>query len=110
MAVILDPASAFKSEEDFLQDVRVRSLFSPFFFTSAVLGYDKLVPHLHQHDNELFIKRLIEGKRYQFIEWPRRFFNTTKFTLGTSLSLTCPVTHSHTAHSLRTPHLPAPHS
>src|SRR6266851_9656206 len=105
MAPTLNLASEFKSEEEFLQHVRVRSLFSPFYFTTVVLGYDKLVPHLHQHDNELFIKRLIEGKRYQFIEWPRRFFKTTTFTLGTGMWLICPVTQADTDYALGTLHL-----
>jgi hypothetical protein len=58
------------------RDQRVRCLLSPYYFTKVVLGYKRLVPHLHQHDTELFISRWAEGQTEQAIEWPRAFYKS----------------------------------
>lgn len=71
--------------------MRVRSLFSPYYFVKVVLGYRELVPHLHQVDSELFVRRWISGVRKQWIEWPRGFFKSTTFTIGTGIWIVCPV-------------------
>lgn len=74
-----------------MRDMRVRSLWSPYYFTKVVLGYNELSPNLHQHDSELFINRWIAGQRKQWIEWSRGFFKTTQFTIGTSMWVPLPV-------------------
>src|SRR5258708_7588149 len=75
-----------------MRDLRVRSLYSPYFLEKVVLGYRDLVDHLHLHDTELFVDRWTQGVRKQFIEWPRAFFKTTTFTIGMSIWTVCPVT------------------
>lgn len=79
------------STSTFLRDLRVRSLYSPYFLIKTILGYRDLVDHLHQHDLELFLDRWSEGHSRQFIEWPRAFFKTTTFTIGVGLWIICPV-------------------
>lgn len=74
-----------------MRDMRVKSLWSPYYFTKVVLGYKELVDHLHLHDTELFIKRWIAGARRQWIEWPRGFFKSTTFTIGTGIWIVLPV-------------------
>lgn len=83
-----------------LRDMRVRALFSPYYFSKVILGYKDLVPHLHQHDLELFVDRWAAGHRKQFIEWPRAFFKTTTFTISTSIWVTLPFTDEDTEYAL----------
>ena len=89
-----------------VRDMRVRSLYSPYYFVKVVLGYTELVPHLHQHDSELFIERWIAGQRKQWIEWPRGNFKTTLFTIGTSVWVVLPVTDADTEYALEVLEIP----
>lgn len=75
-----------------LQEMRVRALWSPYYLTKVVLGYKELVDHLHFADTELFIDRWLNGYRRQWIQWPRGFFKSTTFTIGTSIWIVCPPT------------------
>jgi len=74
-----------------LAEMRVRSLLSSYYFVKVVLGYGQLVSHLHQVDMELFLDRWSSGCNKQLIEWPRGFFKSTCFTIGTSIWVTLPV-------------------
>lgn len=89
-----------------MRDLRVRSLWSPYYLTKVVLGYRELVPHLHLHDTELFIQRWLQGQRRQWIEWPRGFFKTTTFTIGCGIWIVCPVTDEDTEYALSKLKLP----
>jgi hypothetical protein len=99
MTDILQLAAKGKAE-DVLRDMRVRSIFSPYYLTKVVLGYDQLVPHLHQVDTELFLKRWLEGSRKQWIEWPRGFFKTTTFTMGMGIWITLPVSEADSEYAI----------
>lgn len=79
------------SADTFLRDLRVRSLYSPYFFIKTLLDYKKLVSHLHQQDTELFVNNWRAGHCKQFIEWPRGFFKTTTFTIGIGMWVVLPV-------------------
>lgn len=83
-----------------MRDQRVRSLLSPYYFTKVVLGYKKLVPHLHQHDLELFVTRWAEGEREQAVEWPRAFYKTTTFTIGVGIWHVLPVSDEDSEYAL----------
>jgi hypothetical protein len=87
-------------------DMRVRSLFSPYYFEKVVLGYRKLVNHLHNHDTDLFTTRWARGNKRQFIEWSRAFYKTTCFTIGMSLWGVLPVTDEDSAYALEHLNLP----
>lgn len=89
-----------------VRDMRVRSLFSPYYFTKTVLGYHELSPSLHLHDSELFIKRWMKGCRKQWIEWSRGFFKTTQFTIGTSMWVPLPYNEDDTTYALETLGIP----
>lgn len=89
-----------------LRDMRVRSLYSPYYFAKTILGYRKLVSHLHQRDMELFVERWHQGRTKQFIEWPRAFFKTTTFTIATGIWVTLPVTDEDSRYALDELHLP----
>jgi hypothetical protein len=67
---------------DVVRDIRVRSLYSPYYFIKVVLGYRKLVDHLHHVELERFVTLWAQGALKQFIEWPRGFFKSTCFTIG----------------------------
>lgn len=82
------------------RDMRVRALYSPYYFTKVVLSYNELSPNLHQHDSELFIRRWIAGHRKQWIEWSRGFFKTTQFTIGTSMWVPLPYNDEDTSYAL----------
>lgn len=99
MTDILQLASSGDAE-NVLRDMRVRSLYSPYYFTKVVLGYNELVDHLHMHDSELFIQRWLAGMRKQWIEWSRGFFKTTMFTIGTSMWVPLPVSAEDSAYAL----------
>lgn len=81
-------------------DQRVRALYSPYYFIKVVLGYKKLVPHLHQHDLELFVDRWAAGQAEQAIEWPRAFYKTTTFTIGVGMWVVLPVTQEDTDYAI----------
>jgi hypothetical protein len=91
--------------QNVMRDMRVRSLYSPYYFTKVVLGYNELSPSLHQHDSELFIKRWIQGQRKQWIQWSRGFFKTTQFTIGTSTWVPLPCTEDDTTYALEVLHI-----
>lgn len=86
--------------ENVLRDMRVRSLWSPYYFTKVVLGYSQMVDHLHLHDTELFVRRWASGVRKQWIEWPRGFFKSTTFTIGTGVWIVLPCTDEDTEYAL----------
>lgn len=89
-----------------MRDMRVRSLYSPYFFEKVVLGYRDLVDHLHLHDTELFVTRWSDGVTKQFIEWPRAFFKTTTFTIGVSIWHVLPVSEEDHLYALDTLQIP----
>ncbi len=82
------------------QDMRVRSLYSPYYFIKVVLGYEELVPGLHHRLLELFVTRWSEGQTKQAIELSRGFFKTTCFTIGCSMWGVLPVTEEDTRYAL----------
>lgn len=89
-----------------IRDMRVRSLWSPYYLTKVVLGYKELVDHLHFVDTELFLERWLSGYRRQWIQWPRGFFKSTTFTIGTSIWIVCPPSDEDTDYALN--HLSIP--
>lgn len=104
-ASVLELAST-GSADKVLRDMRVRSIYSPYYFAKTVLGYRKLVSHLHQHDMELFVQRWHQGRTKQFIEWPRAFFKTTTFTIATGIWVVLPVTDEDSRYALEELNLP----
>lgn len=105
MLDILQLAEQGKAQ-DVMRDMRVRSLYSPYYFEKVVLGYNDLVKHLHHHDTELFVDRWASGVRKQFIEWPRAFFKTTTFTIGVSIWHVLPVSEEDHMYALDTLNIP----
>lgn len=89
-----------------MRDLRVKALWSPYFLTKVVLGYNALVDHLHLVDSELFLQRWLDGARRQWIEWPRGFFKSTNFTIGTGIWIVCPVSEEDTAYAVDTLGIP----
>lgn len=85
-----------------LRDLRVRSIYSPYYFAKVVLGYDKLVPHLHQADTEMFVSRWARGVRRQAVEWPRAFYKTTTFTISCGIWHVLPVSEEDHIYALDT--------
>lgn len=96
---VLELAASGNANKVF-QEMRVRSLYSPYYFSKVVLGYRKLVDHLHQHDLEQFVTRWAAGQRMQAVEWPRAFFKTTTFTISVGIWVTLPVTDADTAYAI----------
>ena len=78
----------------------MRCLYSPYYFVKVVLGYKKLVPHLHQHDLEQFVDRWSLGHTEQAVEWPRAFYKTTTFTIGVGMWVVLPVTDEDSTYAL----------
>jgi len=72
--------------------MRVRALYSPYYLIKVILGYNKLVDHLHLVETEEFVTRWSHGQTKQFVEWPRGFYKTTTFTMGIGIWVVCPVT------------------
>lgn len=105
MSNILELAES-GSADNVLRDMRVRSLWTPYYFGKVVLGYRKLVDHLHQHDMELFVTRWSQGCLKQFIEWPRAFYKTTSFTITCGIWGVLPVTDEDTEYALNILHIP----
>lgn len=83
-----------------LRDMRVRSLWSSYYFVKVVLGYSELSPTFHQPEMEAFLTNWANGVRKQAIEWSRGFFKTTCFTIGTSIWTVLPVTDEDTEYAL----------
>lgn len=102
---ILDLAETGQASK-VLRDMRVRSLWSPYYFATVVLGYKELVNYLHGEELEGFVQRLIEGKTKQWIEWPRGFFKTTTFTITCGIWLVLPWDEEDTKYALDELHLP----
>lgn len=96
---VLELASSGKAE-NLLREMRVRSLWSPYYFSKVVLGYKDLVPHLHLHDSEIFLNRWQDGIRKQWIEWPRGFFKSTLFTISTGMWVVLPTTDDDNAYAI----------
>lgn len=90
MSNILQMAATGRAD-DVMRDMRVRCLFSPYYLGKVVLGYSKLVKHLHFHDTELFVSRWARGVRKQAVEWPRAFYKTTTFTITCGIWKVLPV-------------------
>src|SRR5580658_12345 len=84
-----------------LRDIRVRALYSPYYFVKVVLGYSKLVEHFHQQEMERFVDAWSTGVRKQAVEWSRGFYKTTCFTIGTSIWITLPVHDSDTEYAIQ---------
>lgn len=73
-------------------DMRVRSLWSPYYLSKVVLGYRELTDYFHLAESEVFIRNWASGICKQWIEWPRGFFKSTLFTVSTGIWIVCPVT------------------
>lgn len=102
---MLELASSGNANKVF-QDMRVRSLYSPYYFSKVVLGYRKLVDHLHQHDLEQFVTRWAAGQTRQAVEWPRAFFKTTTFTISVGIWNVCPVSDADSDYAINELHIP----
>lgn len=76
--------------QDVMREMRVRSLWSPYYLEKVVLGYTKLTDKLHNTDLELFVQRLCAGHNKQWIEWSRGFYKTTCFTIGCAIWFALP--------------------
>lgn len=99
MVDILTLAEQGKAE-DVMRDMRVRSLWSPYYFAKVVLGYKEMVDYLHQEELEGFVARLLAGQTKQWIEWPRGFFKTTTFTISCGIWFTLPYDEKDTEYAL----------
>lgn len=104
MTDVLQLAATGKASE-LMRDLRVRSLFSPYFFGKTILGYDKMVKHLHWHDTEMFVSRWARGVRKQAVEWPRAFYKTTTFTITCGIWHVLPVSEEDHDYALNVLHL-----
>jgi hypothetical protein len=91
---------------DILRDMRVRALYSNFYFVKVVLNYPELTDYFHQVEMENFIDRWAHGETKQWIEWSRGFFKSTCFTIGTSIWITLPVTAEDTEYAIEKLHIP----
>lgn len=91
---------------DLIRDLRVRSLYSNYFFVKVALQYPELTDYFHQVEMENFLDRRANGVRKQCIEWSRGFFKSTCFTIGTSIWMTLPPTDNDTDYALFKLHLP----
>lgn len=80
-----DPAAVFR-------DMRVRGLYSPYYFVKSVLNRGALSSSFHLPELERFVNLLAAGNRRQGVEWFRGSFKSTCFTQGISVWLVCPVT------------------
>jgi hypothetical protein len=89
-----------------MREMKCRALFSPYYLTKVVLGYVDLIPELHMHDSDLFISRMEMGIRRQWIEWPRGFFKTTTYTIGTGVWFVLPVSEEDHDFAINEMHIP----
>lgn len=105
MTDILELASSGKAS-NVLRDMRVRSLFSSYYFTKVVLDYVRLVSQFHQAEMENFLNRWALGEKKQWIEWPRGFFKSTCFTIGTGIWVVLPVSEEDTIYALEELRIP----
>jgi len=88
------------SADKVLRDMRVRSLFSPYYFIKVVLGAKDLIDQLHNETLETFIQRWIAGYSKQGVEFPRGFLKTTMFTTGVSVWIVLPFDERDTDYAL----------
>jgi hypothetical protein len=86
--------------EDVWQDMRVRSLYSPYYFVKTVLARNKLSSAFHLPEMERFVGNWESGVRKQAIEWSRAFYKTTCYTQGTAMWVVLPVTDDDTEYAL----------
>jgi hypothetical protein len=105
MTNILDLAAEGRAS-DLVREMRVRSLFSPFYFVKVVLNYPELTDYFHQVEMESFVDRWSNGERKQWIEWSRGFFKSTCFTIGTGIWVVLPVDPKDTEYALTKLHIP----
>lgn len=99
MTNVLDLA-ARGNAEDLLLDMRVRSLYSSYYFAKVVLGYSKLSEGFHQPEMEMFLTNWSRDVRKQAIEWSRGFYKTTCFTISTGIWVVLPVRDEDTQYAL----------
>lgn len=92
--------AATGSIDDVMLDMRVRSLFSLYYFSRVVLGYQRLVQHLHGELGELFLSRWENGANKQAIEVARGHFKTSFFTISGSVWIVLPVRDEDTEYAL----------
>lgn len=104
-AGILDLASTGNASQ-VMRDMRVRSLYSPYYFAKVVLGYTSLTGAFHQREMEEFVSKWARGNTLQVVEWARAFFKTTCFTKSTAMWVVLPVCDEDTTYALDTLHLP----
>ena len=84
-------AEAQNDEGDYTRrEMRCRGLWSPFYLGKAVFGQQDLLERLHGRDTELFIGRMLDGRRKQVIEYFRGGFKTTQFTIDGSVWMILP--------------------
>lgn len=95
---IIDLASHGKAT-DVLRDMRVRSLWSPYYFVKVVLGYAELSQAFHLAEMERFVTLWADGAWKQAIEWSRGFFKTTCYTIGCGIWGVLPVTEEDTEYA-----------
>lgn len=91
---------------DIMRDMRVRALYSNFYFVKVVLNYPELTDYFHQVEMENFIDRWAAGEQKQWIEWSRGFFKSTCFTIGTGIWVVLPVTDKDTEYAIEKLHIP----
>jgi hypothetical protein len=96
---VLDLAAEGRAT-DIIRDMRVRSLYSNYYFVKVVLNYPELTDYFHQVEMEEFLDRWNEGYRKQCIEWSRGFFKSTCFTIGTGTWIVLPCTENDTDYAL----------
>lgn len=82
------------------RDMRVRSLYSPYYFIKVLLQYRALTKDLHYVELERFVDAYAAGHTLQWIRWPRGFFKTTCFTIGTAIWLVLPFEDEDTNYAL----------
>ncbi len=68
-----------------IRDMRVRGLWSSYYFVKVILGYKQLSPQFHLPEMEAFVDKWANGATKQAVEWARGFYKTTCFTIGTGI-------------------------
>lgn len=100
MATDILQLAACGKAADVWRDMRVRSLWSPYYFVKTVLGRNKLSPRFHLPEMERFVSNWADGQAKQAIEWARAFYKTTCYTQGTAIWVVLPVTDEDTEYAL----------
>ena len=99
MTSVIQLAAHGKAEQVW-RDMRVRSLWSPYYFVKTVLGRNKLSATFHLPEMERFVTNWANGQTKQAIEWSRAFYKTTCYTQGTAIWVVLPVTDEDTAYAV----------